>query len=101
MPMKSQSLSSSLESVTSRDAELIEFVQSVLDAAKAAWPDRFVTDFNARGAPNVLYTETHYALAAVLLHLTGRGDRTWLDLAASRLRMWNDANGDKTFFNAM
>lgn len=100
--MKSPS-SSSLQTGTtvSRDDELVEFVGSVVDAARVAWPDRFVIDFNARGAPNVLYTETHYALAAVLLHLTGRGDRALLDLAASRLRMWDAANGDKTFFNAM
>ena len=95
--MKSPSSSSfSVETAVTRDDELVEFVQSIVDAARVAWPDRFVTDFNARGAPNVLYTETHYALSAVLLHLTGRGDRSLLDLAASRLRMWNDANGDKT-----
>lgn len=100
--MKSPS-SSSLQTgtVVSRDDELVEFAGSVVDAARGAWPDRFVIDFNARGAPNVLYTETHYALAAVLLHLTGRRDRALLDLAASRLRMWDAAKGDKTFFNAM
>ena len=100
--MKSPSSSSlQTETAVSRDDELVEFVGSVVDAARVAWPDRFVIDFNARGAPNVLYTETHYALSAVLLHLVGRGDRALLDLAASRLRMWDAANGDKTFFNAM
>jgi hypothetical protein len=102
MQMRSASSSSRLSGVTvDRDGGLTEFTGAILDAARTTWGDRFVTDANAKGAPNVLYTETHYALAAVLLFLRGNSDRALLDLAASRLRLWNDANGPMTFFNAL
>jgi hypothetical protein len=60
-----------------------------------------VTEPNAKGEPAQLYTETHYALAAVLLFLSGGGDRSLLDLAAHRLRLWSNAGGPMFAFDAM
>ena len=84
-----------------RDAALRDFVESILVAAQREWPNGFVTEPNGRGHPVHLYTETHYAWAAVLLALTDGPNPNLLDLAASRLELWNAANGPMTFFNSM
>jgi len=87
--------------VATRDAGLVELAETLLQAAHAQWPDRMITEPNAKGPdPAELYTETHYALAAVLLALLSGRERH-LDLAQSRLRLWDDAGGPMTFFNAM
>ena len=104
MRMKSAFSSDSVDVVRpdSRDAELMEFVRSVLEAAGRHWGDGLVTEPNLRkGELAELYTETHYALAAVLLSVLSGKDRQYLDVAAARLRLWNDASGPMTFFNAM
>ena len=81
--------------------ELTDAARSLIDAANAAWPDRLVVEPDGVGDPVHFYTETHYALAAVLLYLGGDRDRGLLDLAAHRLRMWNAAHGPMFAFNAM
>jgi len=51
--------------------------------------------------PRLLYTETHYALAALLLFLLDRADDSLMDLAESRLRLWSREAVPLTFFNSM
>lgn len=103
--MKSRSssdVSAVLGTPVNRDARLVALARSILDAARGEWGDRFVTEPNARrNDPAQLYTETHYSLAAVLLSFLSGKDRRYLDLAASRLRLWDAGNGPMTFFNAM
>ena len=53
------------------------------------------------GDPRLLYTETHYALAALLLFLLDTSDSSMLDLAESRLRLWKQGHVPLTFFNSM
>ncbi|OFW03068.1 MAG: hypothetical protein A3G20_01615 [Acidobacteria bacterium RIFCSPLOWO2_12_FULL_59_11] len=84
-----------------RDTELAAFARSILDAAHHEWGDRIVTEPGTAFSPRLLYTETHYALAALLLFLIDRTNREWLDLAESRLRIWNQGEVPLTFFNAM
>lgn len=101
MPTRLRS-SSSLEELCETAADgLPSAARSLIDAANVAWPDRLVAEPDGVGDPVHLYTETHYALAAVLLYLGGDADRGLLDLAAHRLRMWNAANGPMFAFNAM
>ena len=84
-----------------RDAALMAFTRSVVDAAGREWKDQFVLEPNARtNEPAELYTETHFALSAVLLAVLNEEPR-YFEVAASRLRLWNAANGPMTFFNAM
>jgi hypothetical protein len=84
-----------------RDLELMAIGRSLIDSARRDWPDRLVTEPNGKGDPAQLYTETHYALSAVLLFLSGDPDRGLLDLAEHRLRLWNRASGPMFAFNAM
>ena len=88
--------------VRERDAAIVAFTRSVVDAAGLAWKDdEFVLEPNARtNEPAELYTETHYALSAVLLAVLNEDSR-YFEVAAVRLRLWNAANGPMTFFNAM
>jgi hypothetical protein len=75
--------------------------RSLVDSARRDWPERLVTEPNGKGHPAHLYTETHFALAAVLLFVGGDHDRGLLELAAHRLRLWNQAGGPMFAFNAM
>ncbi len=84
-----------------RDVALMAIARSLIESARRDWPDRLVSEPNGKGDPAQLYTETHFALAAVLLFLSGDEDRGLLDLAAHRLRLWNNANGPMFAFNAM
>jgi hypothetical protein len=102
MLTKSPSSSSLHERLSpGRDLELTTFARSLIDSARKDWPDRLVTEPNGKGHPAQLYTETHYALAAVLLFISGDEDRSLLDLAVHRLRLWNNASGPMFAFNAM
>ena len=83
-----------------RDAVLARFVQSIVHAARDSWGDRLVAE-GSGGDPRQLYTETHYALAAILLYARDRQDPAMLDLAESRLRLWATGTYPLTFFNAM
>ncbi len=89
-------------SVVGRDGTIVGFTRSVVDAAGRTWKhDEFVLEPNARtNEPAELYTETHYALSAVLLAILSE-DCRYFEVAAVRLRLWNAANGPMTFFNAM
>jgi hypothetical protein len=85
--------------VSNRDAELAAFTCSVVDAARREWGDRLIAEGPFH--PRLLYTETHYALTAVLLFLQDGQDRRMLDLAEARLRLWAGGPVPLTFFNAM
>ena len=82
------------------DRELIAFVRSVLESAQRQFGDGVVTEPDVRFNPLFLYTETHYALAAVLLFFLDGRTPAWLDLAAARLRLCGTKT-PATFFNAM
>jgi hypothetical protein len=84
-----------------RDSELVHCCRSVIDAARQEYGDRMVTEPGWGGNPRLLYTETHYALAALLLFLCDKSDDSLLDLAESRLRLWNQGEVPLTFFNSM
>ena len=84
-----------------RDIELVSFCSSVIQAARKEWGDRIITEPGLGGNPRLLYTETHYALAALLLFLLDKSDDSLLDLAESRLRLWNQGEVPLTFFNSM
>jgi hypothetical protein len=102
MPTKSPFTSSVHASVAhDRDGELMAITRSLIDSAAREWPDRLVAEPNGKGSPAQLYTETHFALAAVLLFVGGDDDRALLDLAAHRLRLWDAAGGPMFAFNAM
>jgi hypothetical protein len=60
-----------------------------------------VTEPGLSSNPRLLYTETHYALAALLLFLLEKRDEALLDLAESRLRLWQQGPVPLTFFNSM
>lgn len=87
--------------VVGRDAELVRFAASVVDAARQSWGDQIIAEGNGSFDPRQLYTETHYALAAVILSVRRGGERSLLDLAESRLRLWATGTFPLTFFNAM
>src|SRR5688572_23389970 len=101
MPTRLRSLSKVEAFDPAAADELTSAARSLVDAANVGWPDRLVAEPDGIGDPVHLYTETHCALAAVLLYLSGDADRGLLDLAARRLRMWNAANGPMFAFNAM
>src|SRR6266699_4420273 len=84
-----------------RDIELVSFCSSVIQAARKEWGDRIVAEPGFGYNPRILYTETHYALAALLLFLFDKSDDSLLDLAESRLRLWNQGEVPLTFFNSM
>jgi len=84
-----------------RDIELTRFCGSVIQAARKEWGERLVAESGLGGNPRLLYTETHYALAALLLFLLDKSDDSLLDLAESRLRLWNQGEVPLTFFNSM
>jgi hypothetical protein len=85
----------------SRDAQLLEFARSVVVAARRTWGDGMVPEPAAPFDPLLLYTETHYALAAALLFLCREREESWLDVADSRLTLWERANHPVTFFQAL
>jgi hypothetical protein len=93
--------SAGVERVADRDDQLIRFGRSLVDAARREWGDKLIAEGNGTFDPRLLYTETHYALAAVLLYLHDRKDGSLLDLAESRLRLWATGPVPLTFFNAM
>jgi hypothetical protein len=85
-----------------RDDALVEFARSILLAAHRQYGERLVTEPGLMFDPRLLYTETHYALAAVLVFLLDTSDPFMLDLAESRLRLWNQGSRvPLTFFNSM
>lgn len=84
-----------------RDSDLLLFCRSVIDAARQEHGDRLVIEPGLASNPRLLYTETHYALAALLLFLLDMQDESLLDLAESRLRLWNQGKVPLTFFNSM
>jgi hypothetical protein len=84
-----------------RDAALAAFVRTVVDAAQRSWGTRIIAEGDGTFDPRQLYTETHYALGAVLLFLHDRGEPSLLDLAEARLRLWGTGTYPLTFFNAM
>jgi hypothetical protein len=84
-----------------RDVALVRFGRSILRAAHEQYGERLVTEPGLAGDHRLLYTETHYALAALLLFLLDTSDRSMLDLAESRLRVWSQGRVPLTFFNSM
>jgi hypothetical protein len=84
-----------------RDAELTRFVRSIVTGARDTWGDRIIAEGNGTFDPRMLYTETHYALTAVLLFVCDKRDHALLDLAEARLRLWATGTYPLTFFNAM
>ena len=82
-----------------RDQAVVSFARSLVFAARDTFGGRFIAE--GPGDPRQLYTETHYALAAVLLYAFDQRDREMLDLAESRLRLWATGTYPLTFFNAM
>jgi hypothetical protein len=100
--MKSPSSSSLVETaVSGRDAAIADFVASIVDGARRHWGERIIAEGNGTFDPRQLYTETHYALAAVLLALRDGRRRDLLDVAEQRLRLWATGTYPLTFFNAM
>ena len=79
------------------DSELVQFARSVLCAASEEFGDQPVGDPDPRN----MYTETHWALAALLLYLLDRNDGSLLDVAVSRLLIFDKVNASPTFFNAL
>lgn len=84
-----------------QDVDLVQFCRCVIDAARREYGHRIVTEPGIGGNPRLLYTETHYALAALLLGVLCNGEEALLDLAASRLALWNRGKVPLTFFNSM
>jgi hypothetical protein len=84
-----------------RDVALVRFGRSILLAAHRQYGERLVTEPGLAGDHRLLYTETHYALAALLLFLLDTSDSSMLDLAESRLRLWSQGPVPLTFFNSM
>lgn len=84
-----------------QDSELVDFVRSIIVAAVKEFGDQPVTEPGSETNPQFLYTETHYALSALLIHILDESDNSWLDLTESRLRIFDRANVPPTFFNAL
>jgi hypothetical protein len=80
---------------------LVGFGRSVVLAAHRQYGERLVTEPEVSGDVRLLYTETHFALAALLLFLLDTSDTSMLDLAESRLRLWKQGRVPLTFFNSM
>ena len=83
------------------DRDLVHFCRSIIEAARREYGSGLVTEPGLACNPRLLYTETHYALAALLLALLDDGREILLDLAESRLRLWNEGPVPLTFFNSM
>ena len=79
------------------DSKLVLFIQSILESAMKKFGEKPVE------APNTkdMYTETHYALTAILVYLLGRNERGLLELAESRLKIYDKTNDCPKFFNAL
>ena len=90
-----------LHAAVHADGDLVEFARSIVDAARRQFGAGVVTEPGLPFSPLLLYTETHYALAAVLLGLHAPADDAMFDVAEGRLRLWDAGNGPMTFFNAM
>ena len=71
---------------------------SIIDSLHAAFPDGLIVE---RPDADVLelYTETHFVLACVLLHLTGDGSADRLAMAEARLRRWSGLRTEDPFNN--
>jgi hypothetical protein len=80
---------------------LAAFARSILFAARNEFDARLVTEPGLSSDPRLLYSETHYALAALLLNLVDPTDGSMLELAEQRLRLWSEGPIPLTFFNSM
>ena len=71
---------------------------SIINSLHAAFPDGLIVE---RPDADVLelYTETHFVLACVLLHLTGDGSADRLAMAETRLRRWSGLRTEDPFNN--
>ena len=98
MPSTSEALAARMLA-NPRDTSVANFSRSLVVAARDAFGNRFIAE--GPGDPRQLYTETHYALAAVLLNACDPRDGDMLDLAEARLRLWATGTYPLTFFNAM
>ena len=95
------SFSSREDGSSTRNAALVAHVRSTLLAAETLYGPSLITEPGLHFHPRFLYAETHFALAALLNSLFDDDSKRWLDLADSRLRLWDSYGAPSTFFNAM
>jgi hypothetical protein len=79
---------------------MISFARSVVDAITNSFGEAYVTEPGQSPKTPRLYSESHYALALILLYLLDCRDEGRLQLAADRLNKWQRLGEPETFFNS-
>src|SRR5664280_1520946 len=79
---------------------MISFARSVVDAITSSFGEAYVVERGQSPHTPRLYSESHYALALILLYLLDGHDDRRLQLAADRLNKWDQLGEPETFFNS-
>jgi hypothetical protein len=89
-----------LDSPFETSGKMISFARSVVDAVTSTFGEGYVVAPGQSPHSPRLYSESHYALALILLYLLDGHDDRRLQLAADRLNKWEQLGEPETFFNS-